>query len=93
MAGMSQATLIIEAERKSGTLITARLALDYNRDVMTVPGSIFSALSTGPHYLIRNGAHPVTSPDDILELLHLSGASRAAAARAFTDAGSSTIFA
>ena len=49
MAGISRAVLIIEAEEKSGTLITARLALDYNRDVLAVPGSAFStsALASG----------------------------------------------
>ena len=71
MAGMAHATLIIEATEKSGTLITARLALDYNRDVMTVPHSIFSKASYGPHYLIKNGATPVCSHEDILEVLHI----------------------
>lgn len=73
MAGMSHATLVIEAEEKSGTLITARLAMEYNRDVMTVPGSIFSRSSAGPHMLIRNGATPITSSADILEALGLGG--------------------
>ncbi|PIT91470.1 DNA-protecting protein DprA [Candidatus Kaiserbacteria bacterium CG10_big_fil_rev_8_21_14_0_10_49_17] len=72
MAGMSDATLIIEAGQKSGTLITARLATEYNRDVLTVPGSIFSQSTYGPHMLIRNGATPVTSADDILEALHIT---------------------
>ena len=69
MAGISQAVLVIEAEKKSGTLITARLAVDYNRDVLTVPGSIFSKMTEGPHYLIRNGATPITESKDILEAL------------------------
>ncbi|NQV93332.1 DNA-protecting protein DprA [Candidatus Kaiserbacteria bacterium] len=67
MAGMSHATLVIEAGEKSGTLITARLAMEYNRDVLTVPGSIFSGLSYGPHMLIKNGATPITESGDILE--------------------------
>ena len=46
MAGMSHATLIIEAEKKSGTLITARLAAEYNRDVLALPGSIFNTTSS-----------------------------------------------
>ncbi|MCW9054683.1 MAG: DNA-processing protein DprA [Candidatus Pacebacteria bacterium] len=71
MAGMSHATLVIEAGDRSGTLITARLAMEYNRDVLTVPGSVFSKLSYGPHMLIRNGATPVTTSDDILEALGL----------------------
>lgn len=69
MAGISQATLIIEAEIKSGTLITSRLATDYNREVMAVPGSIFSKNSEGPNMLIRLGATPVSSSSHILETL------------------------
>ncbi len=75
MAGMSHATLVIEAENKSGTRITARLATDYNREVFAVPGSIFSTASEGTNTLIKEGATPVTSPSDILEYfgLHKSG--------------------
>lgn len=69
MAGMSKAVLIIEAEEKSGTLITARLALDYNRDVLAVPGSAFSSNSNGTNGLIKQGATPVTKSEDILEAL------------------------
>ena len=71
MAGLADAVLIIEAEKKSGTLITARLALDYNKDVLVVPGPIFSPLSEGPHYLIKEGATPITSSKDIVEALGL----------------------
>lgn len=71
MAGMSHATLIIEAEKKSGTLITARLATEYNRDVLALPGSIFNTTSYGPHMLIRLGATPIRNSDDLLEALHL----------------------
>ena len=69
MAGISQAVLIIEAEEKSGTLITARLALDYNRDVYAVPGSIFSPTSHGTNSLIAQGATPVTKSADLLSAL------------------------
>lgn len=72
MAGMCHAVLVIEAEQKSGTLITARLAVEYNRDVLTIPGSIFSPSSAGPHMLIRNGATPITCPDDLIEALGLN---------------------
>jgi len=71
-AGMSNASLIIEAAEKSGTLITARLAMDYNRDVLTVPGSIYSVNSEGPHYLIKNGATPITCSEDILRSLDIT---------------------
>lgn len=66
MAGMSHAVLVIEAEEKSGTLITSRLATEYNRDVLTVPGSIFSPQSSGPHMLIKLGATPITKPEEIM---------------------------
>lgn len=69
MAGSSQATLIIEGEEGSGTLITAKAALDFNREVLVVPGSIFSSHSRGPHHLFSQGAVPVFSSEDILESL------------------------
>jgi DNA processing protein len=69
MAGISHATLVIEAEEKSGTLITARLATEYNRDVLAVPGSVFSPNSKGTNRLIRQGATPVTCAEDVLEAL------------------------
>lgn len=71
MAGLSDAVLIIEAERKSGTSITARLALDYNKDVLAVPGSIFVPLSQGPNFLLKEGAAPVTCARDVIEALGL----------------------
>lgn len=69
MAGISHATLIIEARKGSGTLLTAEHAVRFNRDVLAVPGSIFSDLSYGPHMLIRSGATPATSSSDVLEAL------------------------
>lgn len=71
VAGMCKATLLIEAAEKSGALITARLALDYNRDVFVVPGSIFSITSKGAHKLMRQGAMPITSTEDLLSELGL----------------------
>jgi len=69
MAGLSHATLVIEAENRSGTLITARLALDYNRDVLAVPGSVFSSNSQGTNRLLRQGATPITSSIELLDTL------------------------
>lgn len=71
MAGLAKGTLVIEANEKSGTLITARLATEYNREVLAVPGSIFSPNSRGTNQLIRQGATPVTSGDDVLLALGL----------------------
>lgn len=72
MAGMCHATLVIEAEEKSGTLITSRLATEYNRDVGTVPGPIYSSTSAGPHMLIRLGAALIRDANDLRELLGLA---------------------
>lgn len=69
MAGLSDAVLIVEAELRSGTLITSKFATEYNRDVLTIPGSIFSRTSAGPHMLLRLGATPVTSSMELLEAL------------------------
>lgn len=69
MAGLANATLLIEASERSGTLITARLASDYSRDVLVVPGSIFSEQSRGCHQFLKLGATPVTCTEDILHAL------------------------
>ena len=71
MAGMSHATFVVEAELQSGTLITSKYAIDYNRDVFTVPHSIFSKTSEGPHMLLRLGAVPITQSSDIITALGL----------------------
>ncbi len=69
MAGLCKATLVIEAAEKSGTLITARMALDYNRDVLVVPGSINSDTSKGTNNLLRLGATPITTSEELLDAL------------------------
>ncbi len=71
MAGLTHATLLIEAAPKSGTLITARLAADYNRDVLVVPGNIFTETSKGTHQFLKLGATPVTDAIDIIYALGL----------------------
>lgn len=73
MAGLAHAVLVVEAEVKSGTLITARLAAEYNRDVLAVPGPIGSPTSTGPHLLLKKGAALIAESADILEALGLRG--------------------
>ncbi|MEK7529543.1 MAG: DNA-processing protein DprA [Patescibacteria group bacterium] len=71
IAGLSRATLIVEATSKSGTTLTARLAMDENRLVLAVPGPIDQLGSEGPHRLIKDGAIPITSVDDLFQALDL----------------------
>ena len=72
MVGMSDAVLMIEAGQKSGTLITARLASEYNRDLLCIPHRIGDPHSFGPHLFVRLGAALVTEPLHILEVLKIA---------------------
>jgi len=69
IAGLSLGTIIVEAGLRSGALITARAALDYDREVMAVPGKIDSPLSKGAHQLIKQGAKLIESVEDVMEAL------------------------
>lgn len=72
MAALADALLIIEATEKSGTLITARQALELGKDIGAVPGDIFSDSSFGPNMLIKEGAYMIRNQDDLYDLLHLT---------------------
>ena len=67
IAGLSTKVIVIEAGEKSGSLITANLGLEYNREVLAVPGSIFNVMSKGPNWLIAQGAKPLLRLEDIIE--------------------------
>lgn len=69
ISGISRAVVVIEAGEKSGSLITARCALDQGREVLAVPGNVLSGRNRGGHGLLRDGAKIVESADDILEEL------------------------
>jgi len=72
IAGLTAATLIVQAATKSGSLITARLALESDRDVAAIPGSITDPLAAGTNQLIQQGATPILEPQDLLDLLNIN---------------------
>jgi DNA processing protein len=82
ISGLSRGVIIVEASERSGALITAQFAAEQGREVFAVPGSILHPGSVGCNQLIRQGAIPLLSVDDVLEHLHLSRVTDHAAARA-----------
>jgi DNA processing protein len=76
VAGLCAATIVVEARERSGALITADFALEEGREVFAVPGEITSALSAGTNALLRLGATPLTSADDVLESLGIESPER-----------------
>lgn len=73
IAGLSMATIVVEAGLRSGAMITARLAMEHNREVMAVPGHIDNPLTQGPHHLLKQGAVLVDSADTIVAALGVIG--------------------
>lgn len=69
ISGLADATLVIEADKSSGALVTAKLALEQSREVLSVPGPIWSDVSRGTNQLIKDGASPCTCADDILAVI------------------------
>jgi DNA processing protein len=69
IAALAWGTVVVRAARRSGSLITARLALDLGREVLAVPGSLYDRLSEGPHRLLADGAAMATSARDVLDAL------------------------
>ena len=69
LAGISHAVVVVEAAARSGALITARLAMEEGREVLAVPGNIFSEVSVGPNTLLRVGARPLLTPRDLFEAI------------------------
>ena len=76
IAGLTAVTVIVEARERSGALITADFALEDGREVLAVPGEITGTLSTGTNRLLRQGATPLTTADDVLELFGLAASQR-----------------
>ena len=72
IAGLSLATIVVEAGERSGALITADFAVEQGRDVFAVPGNVFSPASRGTNRLIQKGAYVMVSPQDVLDVLDLS---------------------
>ncbi len=86
ISGSVRAVVVVEASDRSGSLITARMALEQGRDVLAVPGNVLSGRNRGGHALLRDGARLVESADDVLEELGLAPGARVASGPGTPDA-------
>ncbi len=86
ISGLARATVVVEAGKSSGALITATFAIEQGREVFAVPGGIYSPASQGTNQLIQQGARPYLTPQDILESLNIAMASEQRTARAVLPA-------
>jgi len=86
ISGLSMATVVVEAGLRSGALITANFAAEQGREVFAVPGHVTAPQSKGPNSLIRDGAHPLLDPKEILEVLEMTMITEHRAARSVLPA-------
>ena len=82
ISGLSQGTLVVEASRDSGSLITAEFSLEQGKEVMAVPGGVDHKTSYGPNLLIKQGAHPITEATEILEIIGVDKVAQVASSSA-----------
>lgn len=92
IAGLARTTLVLQAARKSGSLITARLAIEAGRNVWAVPGDLFDPLAAGTNYLLQQGALPIIDPQDIIDLCQLNTKQESAPALTFLTPSQQAIY-
>ena len=92
VSGLSRGTLVVEAPERSGSLATARFAMEQNRDVFVIPGPISHSNFSGSNQLIRNGAELVTKPEEILQVLGIETANSTKSRKTFGSKEEKLVF-